>query len=70
MVINERTGQLEELRRQLTQTEQEVCELRRDKERDARGEKEHLRSLLKEKEGFIKVSGHLPLLALILGFVP
>ncbi|XP_078791013.1 myomegalin isoform X7 [Oryzias latipes] len=54
VVIKERTGQLEELRRQLTQTEQEVCELRRDKERDARGEKEHLRSLLKEKEGFIK----------------
>ncbi|XP_024128989.1 myomegalin isoform X2 [Oryzias melastigma] len=53
-VMRERANQLEELRRQLTQTEQELCELRRDKERDAGGETEHLRSLLKEKEGFIK----------------
>lgn len=63
--MRERANQLEELRRQLTQTEQELCELRRDKERDAGGETEHLRSLLKEKEGFIKVCGHLLLLALI-----
>ena len=57
-MVSERTGQLQELRRQLTQTEQELCELRRDKEREMGGETEHLRGLLKEKEAFIKVLGH------------
>ncbi|KAM9719667.1 myomegalin-like isoform 11-T11 [Menidia menidia] len=55
LVISERTGQLQELRRQLTQTEQELCELRRDKEAETGGgETEHLWTLLKEKEAFIK----------------
>ncbi|XP_077955092.1 myomegalin isoform X3 [Gasterosteus aculeatus] len=54
LVIGERTGQLQELRRQLSSGEQELCELKRDKEREAGGEAEHLRSLLKEKEAFIK----------------
>ncbi|KAM9844848.1 LOW QUALITY PROTEIN: myomegalin [Aulostomus maculatus] len=54
MVISERTGQLQELRRQLSLREQELCELRQDKERETGGETEHLRSLLKEKEAFIK----------------
>lgn len=58
-MISERTGQQQELRRQLAQTEQELCELRRDKERDTGGEVEHLRRLLKEKEAFIKVSAHI-----------
>ncbi|GAA6234826.1 myomegalin-like isoform X5 [Lates japonicus] len=54
LVISERTGQLQELRRQLSLREQELCELRRDKEREMGGETEHLQSLLKEKEAFIK----------------
>uniref|UniRef100_A0A3Q2NS11 Short myomegalin-like EB1 binding protein N-terminal domain-containing protein n=1 Tax=Fundulus heteroclitus TaxID=8078 RepID=A0A3Q2NS11_FUNHE len=52
LVISERTNEQQELRKQLTQTEQE---LRRSKERETGGETEHLRSLLKEKEAFIKV---------------
>uniref|UniRef100_A0A3Q1FXV6 Uncharacterized protein n=1 Tax=Acanthochromis polyacanthus TaxID=80966 RepID=A0A3Q1FXV6_9TELE len=55
LVINERTGQLQELRRQLSLKEQELSELRRDKERETEGEAEKLRCLLKEKEAFIKV---------------
>ncbi|XP_035993972.1 myomegalin isoform X7 [Fundulus heteroclitus] len=51
LVISERTNEQQELRKQLTQTEQE---LRRSKERETGGETEHLRSLLKEKEAFIK----------------
>ncbi|XP_070775639.1 myomegalin-like [Enoplosus armatus] len=54
LVIGEQTGQLQELRRQLSIREQELCELKRDKEREMGGETEHLRSLLKEKEAFIK----------------
>lgn len=61
VVISERTGQLQELRRQLSLREQELCELRRDKEREIGGETEHLQSLLKEKEAFIKVYIHIPL---------
>lgn len=56
MVVSERSGQLQELRKQLGLREQELCELRRHKEREAGGETEHLQSLLKEKEAFIKVS--------------
>lgn len=56
-MISERTGQLQELRRQLSLREQELCELRRDKEREMGGETEHLQNLLKEKEAFIKVYG-------------
>ncbi|KAM8849374.1 myomegalin isoform 3-T3 [Spinachia spinachia] len=54
LVISERTGQLQELRRQLSSGEQELCELKRDNEREVGGEAEHLRSLLKEKEALIK----------------
>ncbi|KAM4556868.1 myomegalin isoform 2-T2 [Fundulus diaphanus] len=54
LVISERTNEQQELRKQLTQTEQELSELRRSKEREMGGETEHLRSLLKEKEAFIK----------------
>ncbi|XP_039998702.1 myomegalin-like isoform X3 [Xiphias gladius] len=54
LVISERTSQLQELRRQVSLREQELCELRRDKEREMGGETEHLQSLLKEKEAFIK----------------
>ncbi|XP_047223300.1 myomegalin-like isoform X2 [Girardinichthys multiradiatus] len=54
LVISERTNEQQELRKQLTQTEQELYELRREKEREMGGETEHLRSLLKEKEAFIK----------------
>ncbi|XP_032388029.1 myomegalin isoform X4 [Etheostoma spectabile] len=54
LVISERTVQLQELRRQLSSREQELRELRQDKERETGGETEHLRSLLKEKEAFIK----------------
>ncbi|XP_031710402.1 myomegalin isoform X3 [Anarrhichthys ocellatus] len=54
LVISERTGQLQELRRQLSSREQELCELKQDMEREMGGEAEHLRSLLKEKEAFIK----------------
>ncbi|XP_043989802.1 myomegalin-like isoform X2 [Gambusia affinis] len=52
LVISERTNEQQELRKQLTQTEQELSELRR--ERETGGEEERLRSLLKEKEAFIK----------------
>ncbi|XP_034412300.1 LOW QUALITY PROTEIN: myomegalin-like [Cyclopterus lumpus] len=54
LVISERTGQLQELRRQLSSREQELCELKQDKEREMGGEAQHLQSLLKEKEAFIK----------------
>ncbi|XP_060941034.1 myomegalin-like isoform X6 [Limanda limanda] len=54
LVINERSGQLQELRRQKLLREQELHELRRDKEREMGGEKEHLQILLKEKEAFVK----------------
>lgn len=55
VVISEQTVQLQELRTQLSLREQELCELKRDREREMGGETEHLRSLLKEKEAFIKV---------------
>ncbi|XP_069367994.1 myomegalin-like isoform X3 [Paralichthys olivaceus] len=55
LVINERSGQLQELRRQMLRREQELHEVRRDKERELGGEMEHLQSLLKEKEAFIKL---------------
>lgn len=54
-MISEQTSQLQELRRQLSLREQELRELKRDKEREMGGETEHLRSLLKEKEALIKV---------------
>lgn len=58
LVISEQTVQLQELRRQLSLREQELCELKRDKERETGGETEHMRTLLKEKEAFIKVTVH------------
>ncbi|XP_063741186.1 myomegalin-like isoform X1 [Eleginops maclovinus] len=54
LVISERTGQLQELRRQLSSTEQELCKLNQEKERETEGGTEPLLSLLKEKETFIK----------------
>lgn len=54
-MITERTNEQQELRKQLTQTEQELSELRRERERETGGEAERLRGLLKEKEAFIKV---------------
>lgn len=57
VVISEQSSQLQDLRRQLSSREQELCVLKRDKEREiVGGETEHLRSLLKEKEAFIKVA--------------
>lgn len=57
-MISEQSSQLQELRRQLSLREQELHELKREKEREMGGETEHLRSLLKEKEAFIKVPVH------------
>lgn len=57
-MISERTGQLQELRRQLSLKDRELCEMRLDKEREMGGETEHLQSLLKQKESFIKVHVH------------
>ncbi|CAJ1072090.1 myomegalin isoform X8 [Xyrichtys novacula] len=55
VVISEQAGQLQEVRRQLSLRDQELCALKRDREREMLGgETEHLRSLLKEKEAFIK----------------
>lgn len=55
LVISEQSGQLQELRRQMSSREQELQQLKRDHGREAGRETEHLRSLLKEKEGLIKV---------------
>lgn len=52
-MITERTGQLQEIRKQLTLGEQELSKLKQNKELGE--DTEHLRSLLKEKESFIKV---------------
>ncbi|KAK5888903.1 hypothetical protein CesoFtcFv8_014954 [Champsocephalus esox] len=54
LVISERSGQLQELRRHLSSREQELCKLNQEKERETEGDTENLRSLLKEKEAFIK----------------
>lgn len=53
LVITERTGQLQEIRKQLSLREQELCKLKQDK--DFGLETDHLKSLLKEKESLIKV---------------
>lgn len=55
VVIGEQTGQLQELRRQLSLLEQELSTLKRGREKELGGEAERLQSLLKEKEAFIKV---------------
>ncbi|XP_061835745.1 myomegalin isoform X4 [Nerophis lumbriciformis] len=54
LVIGERTNQLQELRRQLSLREQDLSEVRRDKEMATGGDVQHLQSLLREKEAFIK----------------
>ncbi|XP_061694336.1 myomegalin-like isoform X2 [Syngnathoides biaculeatus] len=54
LVISERTGQLQEVRSQLSQREQELCELKRDKERETGREVQHLQGLLREKEALLK----------------
>ena len=54
-MIGERTSQLQELRKQLSTRDRELCELRREREREMGGETELLQSLLKEKEAFIIV---------------
>ncbi|XP_055739999.1 myomegalin-like isoform X2 [Salvelinus fontinalis] len=53
-VIGERTGQLQELRRQLSSQEREMSELRKESEKERMGEAERLQDLLKEKEAFIQ----------------
>ncbi|XP_052332312.1 LOW QUALITY PROTEIN: myomegalin-like [Oncorhynchus keta] len=53
-VIGERTGQLQELHRQLSSQEREMGELRKERERERTGEAERLQNLLKEKETFIQ----------------
>ncbi|XP_036842291.1 myomegalin isoform X4 [Oncorhynchus mykiss] len=53
-VIGERTGQLQELHRQLSSREREMGELRKERERERTGEAERLQNLLKEKETFIQ----------------
>lgn len=56
-VISERSGQLQELRRQLTSREQELQDVNRERERDvsAARELQRLQNLLKEKDSFIQV---------------
>lgn len=56
-MISERSGQLQELRRQLTSREQELQDVNRERERDvsAARELQRLQNLLKEKDSFIQV---------------
>lgn len=58
LVISEQSSQLQELRRQTSSREQELQQLRRDRDRETGGETEHLRGLLKEKEALIQVRVH------------
>lgn len=51
---------MQELRKQLSLTEEELHQLKRDKERMTGAETDHLQSLLREKEAFIKVCVHFP----------
>lgn len=55
LVVSEQSSQLQELRRQMLSRKQELRQLKRDHDREAGRETEHLRSLLKEKETLIKV---------------
>lgn len=59
VVISEQSSQMQELRKQVSSTEEELQQLKRDKERTAGTETDHLRSLLREKEAFIKVRSRL-----------
>lgn len=56
-MISERSGQLQELRRQLTSREQELQDVNRERERDVSAARElpRLQNLLKEKDSFIQV---------------
>ncbi|TNM97762.1 hypothetical protein fugu_014008 [Takifugu bimaculatus] len=54
IVISEQSSQMQELRKQLSLTEEELHQLKRDKERTMGTETDHLQSLLREKEAFIK----------------
>ncbi|XP_077579746.1 myomegalin-like isoform X2 [Stigmatopora nigra] len=54
LVISERAGQLREVRKQLSEREEDLRQLRRDKERETGGEVQHLQGLLREKEAFIQ----------------
>lgn len=55
VVISEQSSQMQELRKQLLLTEEELQQLKWDKERMMGTETDHLQSLLREKEAFIKV---------------
>lgn len=61
IVISEQSSQMQELRKQLSLTEEELHQLKRDKERTMGTETDHLQSLLREKEAFIKVCAHFSL---------
>lgn len=61
IVISEQSSQMQELRKQLSLTEEELLQLKRDKERMMGTETDHLQSLLREKEAFIKVCAHFSL---------
>ncbi|XP_051984520.1 myomegalin-like [Xyrauchen texanus] len=56
-VISERSGQLQELRRQLSSRERELNDVNREREREREKERElqKLQSLLKEKDNFIQL---------------
>lgn len=58
IVISEQSSQMQELRKQLSLTEEELHQLKREKERTMGAETDHLQSLLREKEAFIKVCLH------------
>lgn len=55
VVIGEQSSQMQELRKQASLTEEELQQLKRDKERATGTETDHLQGLLREKEAFIKV---------------
>lgn len=55
VVLGEQSSQAQELRKQLSSTEEELQRLKRDEERATGAEADRLQSLLREKEAFIKV---------------
>lgn len=57
-MISERSGQLQELRRQLSTREQELNDVNRERERDVSASRElqRLQDVLKEKDAFIQVT--------------
>lgn len=65
VVISEQSSQMQELRKQLSLTEEELHQLKRDKARMMGTESDHLQSLLREKEAFIKVRSFLAAFPLI-----